>query len=109
MRKIALLMFLLAFMAQGVVAQVRVQRTFEKGWKFIREDSQSFSDKDFDDAGWQSVTVPHDWAIYGPFSADNDRQNMAIAQDGQTEAMEHASAPLPYPKQIVLKRYPKGL
>ena len=90
MRKIALLMFLLAFMAQGVVAQVRVQRTFEKGWKFIREDSQSFSDKDFDDAGWQSVTVPHDWAIYGPFSADNDRQNMAIAQDGQTEAMEHA-------------------
>ena len=83
-------MFLLAFMAQGVVAQVRVQRTFEKGWKFIREDSQSFSDKDFDDAGWQSVTVPHDWAIYGPFSADNDRQNMAIAQDGQTEAMEHA-------------------
>ena len=90
MRKIALLTFLLAFMAQGVVAQVRVQRTFEKGWKFIREDSQSFSDKDFDDAGWQSVTVPHDWAIYGPFSADNDRQNMAIAQDGQTEAMEHA-------------------
>ena len=42
------------------------------------------------DAKWQSVTVPHDWAIYGPFSIENDKQNLAIAQDGQKEAMEHA-------------------
>lgn len=32
----------------------------------------------------------HDWAIYGPFGIDNDRQLTAIAQDGQKEAMEHA-------------------
>ena len=38
----------------------------------------------------RSVTVPHDWAIYGPFSSQNDKQEVAIAQDGQTEAMEHA-------------------
>ena len=36
------------------------------------------------------MTVPHDWAIYGPFSSQNDKQEVAIAQDGQTEAMEHA-------------------
>ena len=35
------------------------------------------------------VTVPHDWAIR-PFSSQNDKQEVAIAQDGQTEAMEHA-------------------
>ena len=37
-----------------------------------------------------NFTVPHDWAIYGPFSIHNDRQNVAITQDGQKEAMEHA-------------------
>ena len=36
------------------------------------------------------MTVPHDWAIYGPFSAQNDKQNVAIVQDGQKDALEHA-------------------
>ncbi len=90
MRTFCLLAVLFAFVTQGIVAQVRVQRTFEKGWKFTREDQQDFSNETFDDAKWQSVVVPHDWAIYGPFSIDNDKQNMAISQDGQTEAIEHA-------------------
>lgn len=60
------------------------------GWRFTREDNSDFVRPDFDDRSWQSVTVPHDWAIYGPFSPENDRQNVAITQDGQTEALEHA-------------------
>ena len=73
-----------------ISAQVRSERLLEKGWKFTREDSQEFIHADYNDAGWQSVRVPHDWAIYGPFSVENDKQNVAIAQDGQTAAMEHA-------------------
>ena len=75
-------------------AQVRTERLLEKGWKFTREDAAEFSNPDFDDSAWQNVTVPHDWAIYGPFSIHNDRQNIAITQDGQKEAMEHAGAKL---------------
>lgn len=71
-------------------AQVRSERLLEKGWKFTREDAAEFSNVGFDDSAWQDVTVPHDWAIYGPFSIHNDRQNIAITQDGQKEAMEHA-------------------
>lgn len=71
-------------------AQVRTERLLEKGWKFTREDNPGFSGKEYDASGWQSVVVPHDWAIYGPFSINNDKQNLAIAQDGQKEAMEHA-------------------
>ena len=71
-------------------AQVRTEQLLEKGWKFTREDKAEFSQAGYDDAKWQSVTVPHDWAIYGPFSIDNDKQNIAITQDGQKEAMEHA-------------------
>lgn len=68
----------------------RTRYTFEKGWKFIRSDHTDFSQLDYIDSRWQSVTVPHDWAVYGPFSIQNDRQKVAITQDGQKEAMEHA-------------------
>ena len=62
-----------------------------EGWRFTREgDDPAFASPDYDDSGWQEVTVPHDWAIYGPFSPNNDRQNVAITQDGQKEALEHA-------------------
>ena len=73
-----------------ISAQVRTSYTFEKGWKFTREDNADFIQPDYNDIKWQSVVVPHDWAIYGPFGVDNDRQMTAIAQDGQKEAMEHA-------------------
>lgn len=73
----------------NVLAQ-RTERQLEKGWKFTRLDDAQFARADYNDAKWKNVTVPHDWAIYGPFSIDNDKQNTAIAQDGQTQAMEHA-------------------
>ena len=71
-------------------AQVRTELLLEKGWKFTREDKVEFKSEGFDDSKWQNVTVPHDWAIYGPFSPHNDRQFVAIEQDGQKEAISHA-------------------
>ena len=68
----------------------RTEQLLDKGWRFTREDSAEFSQVGYDDSKWQSVTIPHDWAIYGPFSINNDKQNVAITQDGQQEAMEHA-------------------
>lgn len=70
--------------------QGRTERLLEKGWRFTRSDHPSFKEVSCVDTDWQLVTVPHDWAIYGPFSAQNDKQEVAIAQDGQTEALEHA-------------------
>lgn len=71
-------------------AQMRSEILLDKGWKFSRVSSADFSQPGFNDESWQNVTVPHDWAIYGPFSPKNDVQNVAIQQDGQTEATEHA-------------------
>lgn len=68
----------------------RTEVLLEKGWKFTREDNAQFSEIDVKDCKWESVVVPHDWAIYGPFSSQNDKQHVAILQDGQKEAMEHA-------------------
>ena len=56
----------------AMTAQVRSEFLLEKNWKFTREDNSEFVKPAFDDSKWQSVTVPHDWAIYGPFSAQWD-------------------------------------
>ena len=37
---------------------------------------------------WEPVRVPHDWAIAGPFDMNNDRQNVAIVQNGEKEASD---------------------
>ena len=60
------------------------------GWRFTRSDNEAFADVQVDERKWERVSVPHDWAINGPFDADNDRQFMAIEQDGQKEA-QHQS------------------
>ena len=67
-------------------------------WKFTRDDSPEFSAARFDDRGWQQVTVPHDWAIYGPFDKEIDMQRVAIEQNGEripTEKTGRTGA-LPY-------------
>lgn len=68
----------------------RTHQTLREGWRFTREDNPNSMLPQFNDKKWQAVRIPHDWAIYGPFSYENDKQNLAIAQDGQKEAMEHA-------------------
>lgn len=101
---------------QGVNAQSRTEFLLEKNWKFSRSENVNFADPSFNDKGWQSVVVPHDWAIYGPFSSKNDMQNVAILQDGQTEATEHAgrTGGLPfvgvglYRTQFEVPQYQKG-
>lgn len=84
------LLALFSVVCFSIYSQTRTETTLKKGWKFSRQESADFFKTDFDDRKWQSVTVPHDWAIYGPFSWDNDLQKTAITQDGQKTAMEHA-------------------
>ena len=85
-----LTVLLASAVSAGLFAQPRTETLLEKGWKFTREDSSAFIAPQYDDSKWQDVTVPHDWAIYGPFSVQNDKQHTAILQDGQTDPMEHA-------------------
>lgn len=40
----------------------------------------------FNDTKWETVTIPHDWAIFGPFDKNNDLQNVAVTQNFETQA-----------------------
>ena len=55
----------------------------EDGWKFYKGEASDAETTVFDDSKWQDVTVPHDWAIYGPFDKEIDKQTVAITQNGE--------------------------
>ena len=64
----------------------RSEQTLEHGWRFFRGACPQASDPTYDDHDWTRVSVPHDWAIRGPFSREHDLQNVAVTQNGETEA-----------------------
>ncbi len=77
----------IAILAGALIAPAQRSETkLKSGWRFSREDNPSAIAKDFDDSRWQSVAVPHDWAITGPFDRNHDLQTVAVTQDGETKA-----------------------
>jgi beta-galactosidase len=69
-------------------ASPRQTVTLKDGWKFSKTVEGDAFAQNFNDSGWEAVTVPHDWAIYGPFDKKWDMQSVAITQNGETEATE---------------------
>lgn len=57
-------------------------------WKFSKNVGGEAFAINFNDSDWEAVTVPHDWAIYGPFDKKWDMQKVAIVQNGEKEATE---------------------
>jgi beta-galactosidase len=41
--------------------------SFNSNWKFYLGEAENAQTVDFDDSGWTDVSIPHDWAINGPF------------------------------------------
>lgn len=60
----------------------RETRLLDEGWKFTREDNPSSAMPGYDDSAWETVSVPHDWAIAGPFDMDIDAQVVKVTEDG---------------------------
>ena len=58
----------------------------DEGWRFHLGDVENAWESDFPDADWQRVTVPHDWAITGPFDRKWDLQKVAVKQNGENVA-----------------------
>ena len=80
----------MAVLSVCYLTPVRAQRTevlLEKGWKFIHRNlTEEAMNIGYDDSKWENVIVPHDWAIYGPFSEQFDLQNVAVTQNYEKKA-----------------------
>ncbi|UKK48505.1 DUF4982 domain-containing protein [Prevotella sp. E9-3] len=85
--KTSLLSAVLLLAVSSLSAQNRQEITLTDNWQFSH-DSQS----------WETVSVPHDWAISGPFDKKWDLQVVAIEQNGEKEATEKSgrSGSLPW-------------
>lgn len=66
----------LALVAGSVMTATATGRSEQllKSWDFSK-----------DSLKWENVTIPHDWAIYGPFDRKYDLQKVAVEQNGETE------------------------
>lgn len=64
----------------------RSEYLLEKGWKFTKGEVSNAEAPAFNDTKWETVTIPHDWAIFGPFDKNNDLQNVAVTQNFETQA-----------------------
>lgn len=102
MNKLTLLTLALATSALTASAQRNTLNL--KTWQFSR-----------DSVNYKPVSIPHDWAINGPFDKKWDLQFVAIEQNGETEKTEKSgrSGALPwigrgfYKTTIDLKKLPK--
>ena len=56
--------------------------TLLTSWQFRQEPSPQMPEVD---TVWHEVTVPHDWAISGPFDRANDLQEVIVVQNGEKE------------------------
>lgn len=76
----------LLFLPLSLPAKPRSQTQLRQ-WNFSR-----------DGQAWTAVTVPHDWAISGPFDKKWDLQNVAIEQNGEKQKSEKSgrSGALPW-------------
>lgn len=77
---------LLLLSSISLQAQTRHEQSLNT-WQFSR-----------DSLHWQTVSVPHDWAISGPFDKKWDLQVVAIVQNGEKEKTEKSgrSGALPW-------------
>ncbi len=54
--------------ANGQESRQRLLMDFN--WKFIQSDVKDAQTPEFDDTGWRTLNLPHDWSIEGTFSND---------------------------------------
>ncbi len=58
-------MVMLVLLAGPLGAAPREKQLFDAAWRFHRGDPPAASDPAFDDSGWRTVDLPHDWSSEG--------------------------------------------
>ncbi|MEQ1743966.1 MAG: glycoside hydrolase family 2 TIM barrel-domain containing protein [Saprospiraceae bacterium] len=82
MKFCSLLLLLLALSSQGQ-APLRQTITLSENWKFTKGNPSGAETPDYDTRHWQTVRVPHDWAIAGPFDPAGSAETGKLPWQGQ--------------------------
>lgn len=56
-------------------AEMGRSNNFNDGWKFYLGDSSTAQNRNFDDSGWETVTLPHDFSISQSFTTSGEAES----------------------------------
>ena len=92
------LIFLFISCSTKQETNTRTVLPLERGWKFIQKDVTNAQNPGINTETWETVEVPHDWAITGPFDKEIDKQMVLITQNQEKTATEKTgrTGSLPY-------------
>ena len=62
---------LAALLAATPASAQRQRWSLDPEWRFLRGDTTGAQAPAFDDGGWRTVDVPHDWSVEGPYAQTN--------------------------------------
>jgi len=62
---------------------LRIVKLLDYGWRFINKEVAGGEKPGLITSDWQTVEVPHDWAIAGPFNEENDAQIIQVMENGK--------------------------
>mgnify|MGYP003624738430 CR=1 FL=1 len=116
MKQLIPLILIVSTLTQIAFSQIQSVTELDSNWKFEKTTEATAFKINFDDSKWETVTVPHDWAIKGPFDKEIDKQSVAIIQNGEKIASEKTgrTGSLPhigsawYRNKFTLPQYKKG-
>lgn len=98
-----LLIAVLFLINVDIYSQSRELITLQTNWKFVKENPENAASVDFDDSGWQDVSVPHDWAIEGPFMLEGNGNTGKLPWKGEGWYRKELNIPSTYTdKQVYL-------
>jgi len=95
--KRALILLLIIFTFSSLThSQEREITNLNTAWKFSKGHSELAHQKTIDDSNWQQVTIPHDWAIAGPFIVDGDGNTGKLPWKGEGWYRKNLAIPANY-------------
>jgi beta-galactosidase len=101
--KKCLIITFIAFVFISNSAMAREIITLKTGWKFSKGQIENARQTEFDDSKWQDITLPHDWAISGPFMMEADGNTGKLPWKGEGWYRKQLEIPAGYSgKQVYL-------
>ncbi len=67
----------------GSFSKAKTFISLKDGWKFAKGHFENAAAPQFDDGAWQGVSLPHDWAIAGPYIHDGEGATAKLPWKGE--------------------------
>jgi len=67
----------------SLLSQMRTTTLLKKDWKFVKRNIPNAEAIKIDDSSWETLSIPHDWAIGGPFIKEGNGDTGKLPWKGE--------------------------